>query len=109
MREPRFSPRDLNEGFVVAITITAKTGEGDAVAEILEGLIEPTLAEPSVKLFLPYRSATDPRCFFIYELYRNEAAWTAHQETEHFKKALPDLRQLAAKRERVPFVPFLSL
>ena len=36
---------NLNEGFVVAINIVAKEGQGDAVADILQGLIKPTMAE----------------------------------------------------------------
>jgi hypothetical protein len=37
------------------------------------------MAEPGVKLFLPYRSPTNPRAFFIFELYLNEQGWAAHQ------------------------------
>ncbi|WP_179954197.1 hypothetical protein [Denitrobaculum tricleocarpae] len=33
----------------------------------------------------------------------------AHQQTAHFKAALPDLLALAARRERVPFVPFVPI
>jgi quinol monooxygenase YgiN len=51
---------DLNEGFVVAITIEAKPGEADRVAAILKELVPPTTAEPGVKQFLPYRSPTNP-------------------------------------------------
>lgn len=101
--------KSLNAGFVVAIMIEAKDGKADRLAALLAELTPPSNAEQGMKVFLPYRSPTDEKCFFIYELYDNEAAWRAHQETEHFKKALPLLLQLAAKRERVPFVPFLSL
>ena len=31
--------QNLNEGFAIAINIVAKEGQGDAVAEILQGLI----------------------------------------------------------------------
>lgn len=106
MPETRYSPAELNEGFVVAITIEAKEGEGDAVGAILAGLVAPTTAEPGVKLFLPYRSPADPRLFFLFELYRDEAAWGAHQETEHFKAAIAELLPRVARRERLPFVPY---
>ena len=56
MTETGFTRAELNDGFVVAIAIVAKPGEEDAVASGLEALIEPTNAEPGVKLFLPYRS-----------------------------------------------------
>jgi quinol monooxygenase YgiN len=97
---------DLNEGFVVAITIEAKPGEADRVAAILKELVPPTTAEPGVKQFLPYRSPTNPALFFLFELYVDEAAWGAHQATEHFKSAIADLLPRVARRERVPFIPY---
>ena len=109
MQEERFTPSDLNKGFVVAITIEAKQGEGDAVAAILEGLVRPTLAEPGVKLFLPYRSPENPLRFFLFELYRDEAAWGAHQATAHFKSAIAELLPRAAKRERISYLPYTAL
>ena len=106
MSTKTFTPQDLNTGFVVAVSIHAKDGEGDAVADIIQQLIAPTTAEPGVKLFLPYRSPTDPNSFFIFELYRDEKAWAEHQTTEHFKRLIPDMVRRLDKRERVPFVPF---
>ncbi|MBV8427707.1 MAG: antibiotic biosynthesis monooxygenase, partial [Hyphomicrobiales bacterium] len=88
MRASSFTHKELNDGFVVAINIEAKPGESEEVAAILEGLVEPTMAEPGVKLFLPYRSPTSPSSFFIFELYVDEAGWGAHQETSHFKNAV---------------------
>lgn len=108
MSETAFTPAELNQGFVVAIEIVAKAGEEDAVAGALEALIAPTMAEPGVKLFLPYRSPTNPAAFFIFELYRNEAGWAAHQQTTHFKAFADTMLPRLAKRERVPYVPFAS-
>ena len=99
--------KDLNEGFVVAINIEAKVGEEDAVAEILRKLVAPTMAEPGVKLFLPYRSPTNPRAFFVFELYRSEAGWAEHQETDHFKALIAELLPRVARRERVPYAPYV--
>ena len=100
---------DLNSGFVVAISIVAKDGEGDAVAAILAEITPPSLAEPGIKVFLPYRSPTDPNSFFIYELYRDELAWKEHQETEHFRRLIPEIVKRVSKRERVPYVPYVKL
>jgi quinol monooxygenase YgiN len=108
MEDLRLTPVALNDGFVVAITIEAKEGESEAVASILEGLVAPTMAEPGVKLFLPYRSPSNSSLFFIFELYADESAWGAHQETEHFKDAIKELLPRVATRERVPFVPFVT-
>jgi len=66
MKAAKYAPADLNNGFVVAIEIVAKAGEEDTVARGLETMIEPTLAEPGVKLFLPYRSPPNHRCPTIF-------------------------------------------
>jgi quinol monooxygenase YgiN len=106
MSDKSFTPAELNDGFVVAIEIDAKTGEEEAVARALRALVEPTMAEPGVKLFLPYRSPTDRKAFFIFELYKNEAGWAEHQTTDHFKAFVDKMLPRIARRERVPFVPF---
>lgn len=103
-----FSAKDLNKGFVVAITIEAKASEASRVAAILEDLVVPTTAEPGVKLFLPYRSPSDPALFFVFELYVDEEGWSAHQATDHFKAAVADLLPRVIRRERVPFIPYTS-
>jgi len=106
---PRESLAALNDGFVVAIMLEAKDGESEALAKILRVMTAPTMAEPGVKLFLPYRSPSSPASFFIFELYVDEAAWGAHQETPHFKKAIAELLPRVTKRERIPFIPFLGM
>ena len=106
MKNVSYTFADLNDGFVVAIMIEAAEGHADTVAACIERLVVPTLAEPGVKLFLPYRSPTNPSQFFIYELYVDEAAWGAHQQTAHFKKETGEFVPLTIRRERVPFVPF---
>ena len=100
MADTIFTPAELNDGFVVAIEIDAKVGAEDAVGAARRALIEPTMAEPGVKLFLPYRSPRDPKAFFIFELYRSEAGWAQHQQTDHFKalvdSMLPPHREAGA-------------
>ncbi|MCU0802019.1 MAG: antibiotic biosynthesis monooxygenase [Rhodobacteraceae bacterium] len=96
----------LNNGFAVAINITAKEGKGDAVAPNPEGLIAPTMAEEKVKFFVPYRSPTDPLLFFVYELYTDQSGWDAHNKAPHFLRVVDELVALSAHRQRIPFVPF---
>jgi (4S)-4-hydroxy-5-phosphonooxypentane-2,3-dione isomerase len=109
MKAATYSPTDLNDGFVVAITIEARPGEEERVAAILDVMTEPTKAEPGVKLFLPYRSPSNPALFFVFELYLDASGWDAHQATAHFKEAVADLLPRVVRRERVPFVPFIPL
>ena len=61
-------------------------------------------SEPGAKLFLISRSKENPAQFLFYELFRDQAAFKAHQESAHFKtyiagEALP----LLAKRERAQY------
>ena len=89
------------------VRITAKEGEADAVADILQGLAEPSMAEPGMKFFMPYRSPDDPLQFFVYEIYDDAAGWDAHNASPHFLAAVDQLVAKAAHRERIPFAPFV--
>jgi len=94
--------------FALAVTWEAKPGEGENVARLLSRMAEAVRAdEPGTLVFQPHRSPENDHVFFLYELYRDEAAFTAHQQTPHFKsivleQALPKL----ARRERLQFKPF---
>jgi quinol monooxygenase YgiN len=90
----------------LAVKWEARDGEADAVADVLRRMAAAVKSEPGTLLFWPHRSPSNDREFFLYELFADDGAFAAHQETEHFKalvlgEALPKL----AKRERVPFVP----
>ena len=90
----------------VAVTWEAKAGEEDAVADVLRRMALAVRSEPGTLLFWTHRSATDARAFFLYELFADDQAFAAHQQTEAFKtlilgEALPKL----ARRERAPFTP----
>ena len=91
-------------GLAVSAIWEAKAGEEDAVAGILARLGEAARTEPGVKLFLVHRAAEMPGQFLFYELFEDEAAFAAHQQTPHFKslvieQGLPKL----TKRERVQY------
>ena len=109
MTDQKIALNDLNDGFVVVIHLEAKLGEEEALAASLQALIKPTMAEPGVKIFLPYRSPSNTRAFLVYELYENEAGWVAHQETPHFKAFIDEMLPRLARRERIPFVPFATI
>ncbi len=91
----------------LAATWEAKEGEAEAVADILRRMASAVNAEPGTLLFWPHRSTSNDRVFFLYELFADDGAFQAHQQTEHFKnlvigQALPKL----ARRERVQLMPF---
>jgi quinol monooxygenase YgiN len=90
----------------LAATWQAKAGEAEAVAAILRRMAIAVKSEPGTLLFWPHRSSSDDRVFFLYELFADDAAFAAHQQTDHFKtlvlgEALPKLE----RRERVQFSP----
>ena len=82
----------------------ARDGEADRVAEILSRFLPEAQKEPGAQLFLISRAKDNPAQLLFYELFRDEAAFKAHQESEHFKtyiagQAVP----LLARRERMQY------
>ena len=91
-------------GLLVVAQWEAKEGEADKVADILQRFLPEAQAEPGAKMFLISRAKENPAQFLFYELFHDEAAFKAHQESSHFKiyiagQALP----LLAKRERMQY------
>ena len=91
-------------GLLIVAQWEAKDGEADKVAAILDRFLPEAQREEGAKLFLISRANENPAQFLFYELFRDEAAFKAHQESAHFKthiagQALP----LLAKRERAQY------
>jgi quinol monooxygenase YgiN len=96
--------QSYTDGLAVTAIWEAKPGEEEAVAGILAKLGAQAREEPGVKLFLLHRNLSNPAQFLFYELFADEAAFMAHQQTAHFKdlvleQGLPRL----TKRERVQY------
>src|SRR5258707_7261146 len=91
-------------GLLVVAQWEAKDGEADRIADILARFLREAQREPGAQLFLISRAKDNPAQFLFYELFRDEAAFKAHQESAHFKtyiagQALP----LLARRERAQY------
>jgi quinol monooxygenase YgiN len=91
-------------GLLVVAQWEAKPVEADKVAAILDRFLPEAQREEGAMMFLISRSKDNPAQFLFYELFRDEAAFKAHQEAAHFKtyiagQALP----LLAKRERMQY------
>lgn len=91
-------------GLLVVAQWEAKDGQADRVADILSRFLPEAQSEPGAKLFLISRASDNPAQFLFYELFRDEAAFKAHQDSAHFKtyiagQALP----LLARRERTQY------
>jgi quinol monooxygenase YgiN len=92
----------------LAFTVTweVRDGEIDAAAGIIARFAPEARKEPGLELLMVNQCATNPAQFLFYEVFKDAAAFEAHQETPHFKtliveQALP----LLGKRERVQYAP----
>lgn len=95
---------NLKDGFVVTAFWEAKPGEEDAVAAILSRFAPQAREEPGVQSFVIHRSRSEPAKFFFYEVFKDEAAFAAHQQTAHFKKLIAgEALAKLAKRERAQY------
>jgi quinol monooxygenase YgiN len=91
----------LKDGLVVTAFWEAKPGETEALVDIIRRFLPQAQREPGVRAFQIHQSTSEPEKFFFYEVFKDEAAFAQHQQSEHFKtliagQALPKL----AKRER---------
>ena len=91
-------------GLLVVAQWEAKQGEAHRVAAILDRSLPEAQREDGVKLFLISRAKDNPAQFLFYELFRDEAAFKAHQESAHFKTYIAgEALSLLAKRERTQY------
>ena len=94
----------LKDGLIVTAFWEAKDGEVGAIVDIIRCYLPQAQREPWVHAFQIHQSLAEPTKFFFYEVFRDEAAFAAHQQTTHFKsliveQAVPRL----AKRERTQY------
>jgi quinol monooxygenase YgiN len=91
--------------YVVSALWRANEGEEERIARICEEMTAPSREEPGNLFYQPHRSPEDPRLFYLYEQYEDEAGYQAHQDSEHFQRlvvgeAIPNLES----RERAFYV-----
>src|SRR5437763_2225763 len=72
--------------FVVGARWISREGEEDRVWGAIAKLIAPSRAEPGCLMYQPHRAVENPRVFYIYEQYIDEAAYEAHGASPHFQK-----------------------
>jgi quinol monooxygenase YgiN len=82
--------------YVVAATWTAKEGQEDTIAEVIRVMTPLSREEPGCLFYQAQRSVDNPRVFFLYEQYVDQAGYEAHMATPHFEKhvrgvAIPNL------------------
>jgi quinol monooxygenase YgiN len=70
----------------VAVTYVIQAGHEDEAVALFARLAEATRAEPACRMYLAHRSTTDPRKFFLYEQYDDQAGLDAHRASPHFER-----------------------
>lgn len=68
----------------VAVTYVIKLGHEQEAVELFSKLTPATRSEPGCRMYLAHRSKADPRRFFLYEQYDDQAALDAHRAAPHF-------------------------
>ncbi len=69
-----------------AVTYVIRAGHEEEAVELFWTLTKHTRAEPGCRMYLAHRSPTDPRRFFLYEQYDDQAALDAHRASPHFEQ-----------------------
>jgi len=83
-----------------------RDGEAAAAADIIARFAPEARKEPGLELLMVNQSATNPSGFLFYEVFKDAAAFEAHQQTPHFRTLIiEEARPRLSKRERVQWVP----
>jgi quinol monooxygenase YgiN len=88
--------------YVVCAKWTAKEGKEDRLVEIIEEMTPPSRGEPGNLYYQAQRSPENPRLFFLYEQYADEAGYEAHMASEHFTRLVKEeaIPEILEARER---------
>jgi (4S)-4-hydroxy-5-phosphonooxypentane-2,3-dione isomerase len=93
---------------VLAVTWMAKVTREAEVSGIFSKLTEESRKEPGCLMYVVHRHKTEPRRFFIYEQYKDDAALEAHRNATHFLQfARKDLPKIADRVEGHLFEPLV--
>lgn len=68
----------------VAVTYVIQPGHEHEAVELFRKLTVHTRAEPGCRMYIAHRSTKEPRQFFLYEQYDDQAALDAHRASPHF-------------------------
>jgi autoinducer 2-degrading protein len=90
--------------FVLVVNCRIKPGNVDALmAALNENARAARETEPGCLQFDVLVDPKDPARIMLYEVYQDEAAFEAHQQTPHFKKYFERGIPLLESRERMVF------
>ena len=86
--------------FVLSVDLRIKPGNAESfIAKALENATH-SRKEPGCRQFEVLVDPKDRTLAMLYEVYLDEKAFDAHQQTPHFKKYIAEAVPLLASRER---------
>ena len=86
----------------IGVTYTFPSERVDEARKTLAIVEREANREPGCRMFVVHQSNDDPRVFFLYEQYDDQAAFAAHQQTPHFTEyVVGKLRKWAESRAAV--------
>ena len=89
--------------FVLVVNIRIKPDSVDAFMKQLKENAAAARKEPGCRQFDVLADPKDRTRVMLYEVYDDEKAFEAHQQTPHFKKYVAEAVPLLAARERQVF------
>ncbi len=84
--------------YVNAVELDIVPSERDKFLEAIAEDAAQTIKEPGCLQFDVLMLRDDPNHLFLYEVYRDEAAFKAHREADYFKKYSATTASMVAKR-----------
>ncbi|NRT58221.1 putative quinol monooxygenase [Sphaerotilus uruguayifluvii] len=94
--------------FVLLVELEAVPDRRESLVQALESLVALAPEEPGIDLYAVQVCAEDPNRFFLYEVYRDKAAWEAHLHYPSAKALLDRFGALLAQPPRLLFGTRLS-
>ena len=86
---------------VLLVTLTVEKGHEERAVEFIREMQQETRKEPGCVRYNGHQSAENPRKFFFYEVYKDEAALEAHRSSDYFKQYVTHgLDEIIETRER---------
>ena len=88
------APAPKKEKKTIVCRVVVKDGQRAAFTEVAGKLVEATRQEPGNVSYNLYQSPFDSTLFIFYEEYKDDAAFDAHANSDHFKafaEAIPEM------------------
>jgi len=86
--------------FVLVVNLKIKPEKVDDFMQELQANAREARKEPGCRQFEVSVDPSDKTRVLLYEVYNDEGAFEAHQQTPHFKKYLAEAVPLLADRQR---------